>query len=183
MISIKEELKLFKKKTIDTYELPFNDLYDPLLSVENKISNISKASMKNAISMELLNNELEDKNQQIITLKREFINKENKLEKFAKKVSIILDNIDSIYTFAIQSENEALTNNINSIMKIIRNELREVGFEEIPTIGEIFNSELHECIEAVDDNTKHKYEIIDVIKKGYKLNGKVIRIASVNATK
>lgn len=68
-------------------------------------------------------------------------------------------------------------------MKIARKELREINLEEIPTIGEIFNSELHECVEAVDDDTKDKYEIIDVIRKGYKLNGKVIRTASVIAVK
>lgn len=183
MISVQDELKSFKKKSINTYELPLNDLYDPLLVVENKINNIDKTNKKNVISMELLKEELEEKNNQISFLKRELIAKENREEKFAKKVLIILDQMDSVYRFAIQSQNEALINNINSLMKIIRKELRELEFEEIPTIGEIFNSELHECIEAVDDNTKNKYEIIDVIKKGYKLNGKVIRIASVIAIK
>ena len=183
MISIQDELKSFKKKSINTYELPLNDLYDPLLVVETKLNSIDKANKRNIMSMELFKEELEEKNQQISYLKRELKDKENKEERTAKKVLIILDQIDSVYRFAIQCQNEVLINNVNSQMKIIRKELREVEFEEIPTIGEIFNSELHECVEAVDDNTKNKYEIIEVIKKGYKLNGKVIRIASVIAVK
>ncbi|TCT15998.1 molecular chaperone GrpE [Natranaerovirga pectinivora] len=183
MISLQEELKKFKKKSININEQPLNDLYEPLMQVENKISNIDKISKKNTITMELLREELEGKNSKINSLKRELANEENKGQKFAKKVLIILDQIDSIYRFAIQSQNEALINNLNSVMKIIRKELRELSFEEIPTVGEIFNSELHECIEAVDDNEKNKYEIIDVIKKGYTLNGKVIRTAAVIAVK
>lgn len=116
MIYVQDELKSFKKKSISTYKLPLNDLYDPLLVVENKINSIDKANKKNVISMELLNEELKEKNKQISSLKRELINKENKEEKFAKKILIILDQIDSVYRFAVQSQNEALINNINSLM-------------------------------------------------------------------
>lgn len=183
MISIEDELKSFKNKSVNTYEVPLNDLYEPLSAVESKMNNLDKINKKNVISLNLLTEELEEKNKQINCLKRELIDKQNKEEKFAKKVIIILDQIDNIYRFAVQSQNEALINNINGLMKIIRKELREVNFEEIPTIGEIFNSELHECIESVDDTKKNKYEIVDVIKKGYKVDGKVIRIASVIAIK
>lgn len=183
MISIQDELKTFKKKSINTFELPLNDLYDPLSVVETKLNSIDKANKKNVMYMELFKEELEEKNQQISYLKRELKDKENSEEKSGKKVLIILDQMDSVYRYAIQSQNEVLINNVNSQMKIIRKELREVGFEEIPTVGEIFNSQLHECLEAVDDNAKNKYEIIEVIKKGYKLNGKVIRIASVIAVR
>lgn len=187
MLSLQDEMKLFKKKSISTYELPLNDLHSPLFAVETRMNSIDKTNKKNGISMELstelLKEELEDKKKAISALNRKITDKENMQEKFSKKVLIILDQIDSVYRFAIQSQNEALINNINSLMKIIRKELREIEFEEIPTIGEIFNSELHECVEAIDDKTKDKYEIIDVIKKGYKINGKVIRIASVIAVK
>lgn len=179
MFSVENELKSFKKKSINTYKAPLNDLYD----VEAKMNSIDKASKRNIMSMELLKEELEEKNEQIASLKRELTNRDKKEEMFVKKVLAILDQVNNIYGFAKKSQNEALISNTNSVMKIIRKELRELGIEEIPTIGEIFNPELHECVEAIDDNTKNKYEITDVVRKGYKMNGKVIRIASVIAVK
>ena len=57
------------------------------------------------------------------------------------------------------------------------------GIEEIKTVGEKFNPEMHE---AVEDNKKqdekHKGEkgiIIKEITAGYKMNGKVISAAKV----
>ncbi|OBR94144.1 MULTISPECIES: nucleotide exchange factor GrpE [Clostridium] len=179
MFSIENELKSFKKKSINTYEVPLNDLYD----VETKINSIDKTNKRNIMSMELLKEELEEKNDQIASLKRELTNGNKREEVFVKKVLAILDQVDNVCIFAEKSQNEALISNTNSVMRIIRKELRELEIEEIPTIGEIFNPELHECVEAVHDNTKNKYEIIDVIRKGYKMNGKVIRIASVIAVR
>ena len=104
-------------------------------------------------------------------------------DKLVKKVIKVLDQIDYIDNFAKSTEDEALINNMNTVKKIIRKELREVGIEEIPTVGEIYNQDLHQCIDAVEDDTKTKYEIVDVVKRGYLMNGKVKRTASVIAVK
>jgi len=58
--------------------------------------------------------------------------------------------------------------------------LRQKGVEEIPTVGEAFNTDYHEAIShvpAADENQKGK--IVEEIQKGYLLNGKVIRFARV----
>ena len=183
MISFYEELKAFKPKEMDTYNKPLNDLYDPLSDVETKMSSIDKAGKQNAIAIELLKMEIEKKNDQIDDLRRQLAYKEKHEEKFAKKVLAVLDEFDHVYRFAKNSQNEALIDNMNSLMKVIRKELMEVGLEEIPAMGEIFTPELHYCVEAVVNSTKERHEIVDVIKKGYKLNGKVIRVASVVAVK
>lgn len=183
MFSIGEELELFQKKSINTYEIPLNDLYDPLSVVESKINNIDKVSKKSAMTIELLNEELVEKKTEINSLKKELNHKEDEELKFAKKVSLVLDQIDGINRYAQNAQNEALINNLNNLIKIIKKELIEVEFEEIPAVGEIFNPKLHECIEAVADKTKSRYEIIDVIKRGYKYKGQVIRTASVIAVK
>ena len=111
-----------------------------------------------------LEDELNEKNELISSLKKELSDTNNSKDKLCKKIVAILDQFDGIIKFAELSQNEALVANLSSTMQIVRKELREVGFEEIATVGEIFNSDLHECVEAVEDETKTKYEIVDVIK-------------------
>ena len=182
-IHIGEELELFpiKKLTMDDKEL--DDLYGPFVDMEEKMRNIEKANKKNTLIMDTIKAELDEKNKKIRELEstiREYSEREDKL---VKKVIKVLDQIDYIDNFAKSTEDEALINNMNTVKKIIRKELREVGIEEIPTVGEIYNQDLHQCIDAVEDDTKTKYEIVDVVKRGYLMNGKVTRTASVIAVK
>ncbi len=58
--------------------------------------------------------------------------------------------------------------------------LRQKGVEEIPSIGQVFDTDLHEAITHVPAPDKdQKGKIIDEVQKGYMLNGKVIRFSRV----
>lgn len=183
MFSLENELKLFKKKSINNYECTVNDLYNPLIDISNKISRLDKNNKRAVMSTELLTDEINQKNELIKSLKKEISNKEDWEKKSCKKILNILDQIEVIQKFSYESKNAALIENMKSINMIIKKELREIGIEEIATIGEIFNSEFHECIEAIEDQSKNKYEIVDVVKRGYTLSGKTIRVAYVIAVK
>jgi molecular chaperone GrpE len=69
-------------------------------------------------------------------------------------------------------------------IKLINNKLIKTlsvkGLEEISAAGQTFDTDYHEAIsqiEAEDESKKNK--IIEVVQKGYKLHGKVIRFAKV----
>ena len=58
--------------------------------------------------------------------------------------------------------------------------LRQKGVEEVPAIGETFDTDLHEAITHVPASEKsQKGKIVEEIQKGYKLNEKVIRHSRV----
>ena len=182
-IHIGEELELFPIKKLTMEDKELDDLYRPFVDMEEKMKNIEKANKKNTLIMDTIKTELDEKNKKIRELEsiiRDYAEREDKL---VKKVIKILDQIDYIDNFASTAKDEALMSNIKTMQKIIRKELREVGIEEIPTVGEIYNQDLHQCVDAVEDDTKTKYEIVDVIKKGYLMDGKVKRAASVIAVK
>jgi molecular chaperone GrpE len=183
MISAKEELKFFKKKEIIECETIPYDLYEPLLQMENKLSNIDTTNKKTYLFVNSFAGELEEKQNEINDLKRELRNKENQEMRLAKKIANVLDQIDYLQRYVIETKNEPLIQNIEQSKKVIKKELRETNFEQIPDIGELFDPESHDCITAVESSDFNKNEIIDVIKKGYKYNGKVVRIASVIAVK
>lgn len=62
----------------------------------------------------------------------------------------------------------------------IQNVFKVKGLEEMNPAGEEFNPDLHEAITnlPVEDENK-KGKIVEVVEKGYSLNGKVIRFAKV----
>lgn len=67
---------------------------------------------------------------------------------------------------------------------LIYNKLKNIlvlkGLEEIKAADEIFNTDFHEAVTNIAvENEELKGKIIDVIEKGYLLNGKVIRFAKV----
>ncbi len=70
-------------------------------------------------------------------------------------------------------------------LKLIKDEfdkiLIEEGLEEIEVAGSIYNPEIAEAIETVDGEQDNK--IVEVIRKGYKLNNKVIQPAQVKVSK
>jgi molecular chaperone GrpE len=57
----------------------------------------------------------------------------------------------------------------------------EYGVLEIGKVGEVFDPNIHESLEMVDTNEKDKnHTIANVIQKGYKIGGRVLRPARVN---
>lgn len=182
-IHIGEELELFPIKKLTMEDKELDDLYGPFVDMEEKMKNIEKANKKNTLIMDTIKTELDEKNKKIRELESTIRGYAEREDKLVKKVIKILDQIDYIDNFANTAKDEALMNNIDTMKKLIRKELREVGIEEIPTVGEIYNQDLHQCVDAVEDDTKTKYEIVDVIKKGYLMDGKVKRAASVIAVK
>lgn len=184
MFSIKEEFKTFTTKSLDTYsEEPSNDINDILDNFQKKMNNIDKISKKNAISMEILNEEIKEKNNKITTLKRELNYKDKQQKEFVKKFIKTLDEIDNMLSFAKETKNDLLIKNVKSIKDIVKRDLYEIGIEEIPSLGEEFNAKFHECVETVIDDKRNKYEIVKVIKQGYKFHNEIIRVSSVVVVK
>lgn len=64
----------------------------------------------------------------------------------------------------------------NKLLKV----LSQKGVEEIQAKDQIFDTDFHEAVSHIPgDDSDGEQKIIDVVQKGYKLNGKVIRFAKV----
>jgi molecular chaperone GrpE len=75
---------------------------------------------------------------------------------------------------------KTITEGMNLIYTKFKNTLSQKGLEEMKSIGETFNTDLHEAITSIAAPTEDmKGKIIDELEKGYTLNGKVIRFAKV----
>ena len=76
-------------------------------------------------------------------------------------------------------KNSEWAKGVLQIKNQLENLLQENGLEEIKSIGEIFDPNLHEVIEKVKMKNKKENEIIEEIQKGYLLNKQIIRTAKV----
>jgi len=55
--------------------------------------------------------------------------------------------------------------------------------EEIKSIGENFNPEFHEAVDNVEKEKGESGKIVEEIRKGYRLKGRVLRPAKVKVIK
>jgi molecular chaperone GrpE len=117
--------------------------------------------------------------------KADFINarkeeEENRREfiKFANKnfVFELLSLLDSFEEMLKHNQDEGIKNIYRQLLAILKNR----GLEEIKSSGEKFNPEEHESIEEIKvDKQEDEGKIIEEIRKGYKMHGRVLRPAQV----
>jgi molecular chaperone GrpE len=93
----------------------------------------------------------------------------------------VLDDFDrAIKAFEQSSGVDALKEGVVLVHSKFRNILEQKGLEEMKSIGEIFNTDLHEAIANIAAPTEEqKGKIMDEVQKGYYLSGKVLRYAKV----
>ena len=73
--------------------------------------------------------------------------------------------------------NDGLTDGVRMTLTTLLDGLKRFGFEEVPSLGEQFDPELHNAVmrEAGDEPGK----ILEVFQKGYRVKDKIIRYAMV----
>lgn len=101
-------------------------------------------------------------------------------EKTVKAILPILDDFER----AIQSLESSEADNAHEGVSLIFNKLSGVlekeGLKPIDAMGKEFDTDFHEAITQIPAPEKSlKGKVVDVVEKGYELNGKVIRFAKV----
>ena len=73
--------------------------------------------------------------------------------------------------------NDGLTDGVRMTLNTLLDGLKRFGFEEVPSLGEQFDPEMHNAVmrEAGDEPGK----ILEVFQKGYRVKDKIIRYAMV----
>ena len=93
----------------------------------------------------------------------------------------LLPSLDALrQAVKIASSNDSLPRDEIAVgLKMLQEQLVEVlqteGLEEIPAESESLDPELHEVVSYVETDEKPENTVLEEVRKGYKLNGKVIR--------
>lgn len=92
----------------------------------------------------------------------------------------VIDDLERALTSMKDRSDKASYEGINLIYLKFKNILTQKGVEEIKTVGEPFNTDFHEAVTTISsEDDEQKGKIVEVVEKGYLLNGKVIRFAKV----
>ena len=105
-------------------------------------------------------------------------------EEFVLKVLPILDNFEIIEKK--MPDNLKNDENIKGLL-MIKNQLRDFlksqGVEEVKSVGQNFDPNLHEVVGETEAKDKEKGLIVEEVQKGYKINGRLLRPAKVKIIK
>ncbi len=125
-----------------------------------------------------------------LNYKKEEAEKISEMVKYAEvgfifKIIAILDNL---YLAEKQLPAELKENdNVKGLMQIgkqLEDVLKKYGVEQIECANQKFNPQFHEALEMVEDREKRESgTIIEEVKKGYLMGGKVIRPSKVKVIK
>ena len=146
-----------KEEKADNFEEKFNELNDKYLRLYSDYDNYRKRTANEKI--ELIKTAAEST---IIALLP------------------ILDDFERALPTMEKSEDKTHYEGVMLIYNKLKRTLEQKGLEEIKATGEPFNTDEHEALTQIPAPSEDmKDKVIDVVQKGYKLNGKVIRYARV----
>lgn len=103
-------------------------------------------------------------------------------ESLLLKLLGVLDNFDMAVAAAAQSEDPAvksLQTGVNMILSQLRQALAEFGLEEIDALNKPFDPNFHEAISQQDAADLPEGQVIQQVRKGFKLRDRLLRPASV----
>src|SRR5687768_15960556 len=107
-------------------------------------------------------------------------------EGLLEKLIPIIDNFE----MALQAANnaqagsaDALKTGVNMIASQLKSALNEAGLEEIDATGQTFNPNFHEAVSQQESKDVPEGQVLQQLRKGYKLRDRLIRPATVIVAK
>lgn len=101
-------------------------------------------------------------------------------EECMKKVIEVVDNFDRALTMVEKIDNlDKMKETFHVLNKQLMESLTKLGLEQIKSVGEQFDPNLHEAVMQTPTDEHPEDTVINELQKGYKLGEKVLRPAMV----
>jgi molecular chaperone GrpE len=105
-------------------------------------------------------------------------------ERLIKEILPVVDDFDRSLNAAKQSESyEQLVAGVEAVFRKFNDVLLREGVEQIPALGEHFNPDVHEAIMVEEGSDAPDESVVEELRKGYTLHGRVIRPSLVKVAK
>ncbi|MBR3255049.1 MAG: nucleotide exchange factor GrpE [Clostridia bacterium] len=89
----------------------------------------------------------------------------------------VLDNLEN--AAKVETEDENYKKGVEMVLQQFKTVLQSKGVEEIKSVGETFDPELHEAVSSIQNDELGEKVIAEEYRKGYKIGTKVIRHSMV----
>tara|TARA_A100001391_G_C5017540_1_gene264911 strand:- start:203 stop:832 length:630 start_codon:yes stop_codon:yes gene_type:complete len=101
------------------------------------------------------------------------------LEKFIKELLPVVDSLEKALESMQDDASEAHREGVSMTLKMQLDVLSKFGVESIEPQGEPFDPQVHEAMAMVPNPELDPNTVMDVMQKGYLLNGRLVRPAMV----
>lgn len=102
------------------------------------------------------------------------------LEKFAAELLPVIDSLEKAVEVASDSEAAgAIAEGVELSLKLFLSVLEKHGIEQIDPAGEPFDPQVHEAMTMVPSHHAEPNSVVEVMQRGYLLNGRLVRAAKV----
>lgn len=139
---------------------------------------------------------IEDYKDQSIRMQADMINQRQRVEReaakskqfaldgFAKELLPVIDSLERcVNNTQIDDNDNTVLKNMHQGMELtlvmLRKAAKKFGIEQLNPVGEKFNPEQHEAVSTHRDHKVQPNTVLEVLEKGYTLNGRLIRPAMV----
>jgi molecular chaperone GrpE len=101
------------------------------------------------------------------------------LEKFAAELLPVMDSLALGVANAGQADARSLAEGQEATLKLLAKAFDKLNIREIDPLGEPFDPALHEAMLVQDSATAEPDSVLQVVQRGYELNGRLLRPARV----
>jgi molecular chaperone GrpE len=101
------------------------------------------------------------------------------LEKFAAELLPVMDSLELAVANAPQADARSLAAGQEATLKLLAKAFEKLSIREINPVGEPFDPALHEAVLMQDSATAEPNSVLQVVQRGYELNGRLLRPARV----
>lgn len=114
------------------------------------------------------------------------------LEKFTNELLAVIDSLEQGLISCKEAINKtqesntlliSMCNGMELTLNMFLGTCKKFGIEQINPLGNEFNPELHQAISTIEDQNAKSHTVLQVLQKGYLLNGRLIRPALVVVSK
>ncbi|MGP1939010.1 MAG: nucleotide exchange factor GrpE [Arsenophonus sp. ET-DL9-MAG3] len=107
------------------------------------------------------------------------------LERFANELLPVIDNLERAIELVNHKKNETMSmiEGLQLTLKSFLFAISKYGIRVIVEKNIPFNPELHQAMTTIDSEKHEPNQVIDVVQKGYTLNGRLLRPAMVIVSK
>ncbi|SFD55607.1 molecular chaperone GrpE [Lentibacillus persicus] len=163
-------------------------------SSEQQDSNEAESNPHEA-EIEKLKAERDDMQQRLLRVQAEFDNfkkrsqKEKESERKYKSEDVVkellpaLDNFERALQVEVTDETKSFMDGVSMVYSQIKEALKTQGVEEIESVGQPFDPNIHHAVMQVEDENAESETVTEELQKGYYLKDRVIRPAMVKVNK
>ncbi|HET7459617.1 MAG TPA: nucleotide exchange factor GrpE [Longimicrobium sp.] len=152
--------------------------------VTRNLARLGKQQLRINQTVELLETQLAEARERGDEHRREAGRLREQAAATARKLLELVDTLDDVAVLARQIGDPKWLAHLERFITRALRVLEQVGLTEIPALGEAFDAEEHDALDTAERHgDQAPYQVVQVIRRGFRYNGAVLRRAEVITTR